>query len=253
MLDWRAMSPDDTASPDSHPDRGAREGFRRGFRELAPVTPGVLAWGLVTGIAMAQSGLTLAQSLGMTLAAYAGSAQLAALPLIAAAAPAWVVTLTAIIVNLRFVIYSVALRPHFRHRTRGARLALGYFTGDITFVQFVTMLENDPTYPHRIAYFAGASACNWIAWQVGSIAGILGAGFIRPDTGLELAGTLALVALVVPLCTRMPALAGVLAAGAVAVFARHWPLKLGLLAGVICGIAIAMLVEGAAGRSRKPA
>jgi predicted branched-subunit amino acid permease len=238
---------------DARSARGAREGFRRGFRELAPVTPGVLAWGLVTGIAMAQSGLTLAQSLGMTLAAYAGSAQLAALPLIVAAAPLWVVTLTAIVVNLRFVIYSIALRPDFRDRTRRARLALGYFTGDITFVQYVAMLEKEPDYPHRVAYFAGASACNWIAWQVGSIAGIAGAAFIPSDTGLELAGTLALVALVVPLATRLPALAGILAAGAVAVLARHWPLKLGLLAGIVCGIAIAMLADALAARRQERA
>jgi predicted branched-subunit amino acid permease len=242
---------DPVSAPRAASSHGTREGFRRGFNELLPVTPGVLAWGLVTGIAMAQSGLTMAQALGMTLAAYAGSAQLAALPLIAAAAPVWVVTLTAVIVNLRFVIYSVALRPHFRDRTRRARLALGYFTGDITFVQYVAMLEKEPTYPHRVAYFAGASACNWIAWQVGSIAGILGAGFIRPDSGLELAGTLALVALVVPLCTRFPALAAVAVAGTVAVLARHWPLKLGLLAGVVCGIAVAMLAEAAVARRRR--
>lgn len=233
--------------------RASPEGFRRGFRELLPVSPGVLAWGIVTGIAMAKSGLTLPQALGMALAAYAGSAQLAALPLISAAAPVWLVTLTAVIVNLRFVIYSIALRPHLRGTTRRARLALGYVTGDITFVQFLALLEAEPDYPHRVAYFAGAAVCNWLAWQIGSIAGILGAGFIRADAGLELAGTLALVALVVPLCTRLPALAGVIAAGAVAVLARGWPLKLGLLAGVVCGIAVAMLAEVAATRTRERA
>jgi predicted branched-subunit amino acid permease len=131
------------------------------------------------------------------------------------------------------------------------RLALGYFTGDITFVQFVSLLEKEPNYPHRVAYFAGASACNWLAWQLGSIAGIFGAGLIRADAGLELAGTLALVALVVPLVTRLPMLAAVLTAGAIAVLARDWPLKLGLLAGVLCGIAIAMLAEAAMSRARR--
>jgi predicted branched-subunit amino acid permease len=250
MIDSRPMPPASTpsGSPAAH---GSREGFQRGFRELLPVTPGVLAWGLVTGIAMVKSGLTLPQALGMTLAAYAGSAQLAALPLMVAAAPVWVVTLTAVIVNLRFVIYSVALRPHVADRSRPVRLVLGYFTGDITFVQFVSLLEKEPHYPHRVAYFAGASACNWLAWQIGSIAGVFGAGLIRADAGLELAGTLALVALVVPLVTRVPMLAAVLTAGAIAVLARGWPLKLGLLAGVLCGIAIAMLAEVAVSRARR--
>ena len=49
----------------------------------------------------------------MSLLVYAGSAQLAALPLIAAGAPLWVIVATGFITNLRFVIYSAALRPHF--------------------------------------------------------------------------------------------------------------------------------------------
>ncbi|HKZ73064.1 MAG TPA: AzlC family ABC transporter permease [Steroidobacteraceae bacterium] len=229
----------------------AREAFRRGVLDLLPVIPGVLAWGIVTGIAMVQAGLTLGQSLGMTLAAYAGSAQLAALPLMVAAAPVWVVALTAVVVNLRFVIYSLALRPQFRDRSRRARLALGYFTGDITFLKFAELIEKEPDFPHRVPYFAGSAACNWAGWQVGSIAGILGAGFIPPDSGLDLAGTLALVALVVPLCTRLPALAGVTVAGVVSVVARGWPLKLGLLAAIVCGIAAAMAADAFAARRRQ--
>lgn len=254
MIDSRAMPPvEPSAPPVARFAPGPRAGFWHGFREFLPIIPGVLAWGLVTGIAMAQSGLTTVQCFGMTLLAYAGSAQLAALPLIATAAPVWVVALTAVIVNLRFVIYAIALKPHFRSRTRGARLALGYFTGDITFVQYVTLLEREPDYRHRIAYFAGTAAANWIGWQVGSIAGILGAAFIEGDYGLELAGTLALVALVVPLATRMPALAGIVVAGAIAVLARDLPLKLGLLAGVVCGIAAALIAETLAARKARTA
>ena len=54
---------------------------------------------------------------------------------------------------------------------------------------------------------------------------------------LELAGTLALVALLVPLCRQWPALAGAVAAAVVAVLAHSLPLRLGLLCGVVVGIA----------------
>jgi predicted branched-subunit amino acid permease len=243
-------APDEGVTPSHRDVTSSRAAFWRGFRELLPVAPGIFAWGLVTGIAMTKSSLTLSQALGMTLSAYAGSAQLAALPLIAAAAPVWVVTITAVIVNLRFVIYSLALRPHFAGLGRPVRFVLGYFTGDITFVKFLTLIEREPHYPRRVAYFAGASASNWISWQVGSIGGIAGAGFIRADSGLELAGTLALIALVVPLTTRIPAFAGVVVAGVVSVLAHEWPLKLGLLGAVVCGIAAAMLAETLAAKKR---
>ena len=83
-------------------------------------------------------------------------------------------------------------------------------------------------------------------WQVSSLLGIFGADVIPTDWGLELAGTLALVALVVPLCARWPALAGVTVASAVAVLARGLPLRLGLLLAVFAGMASALVVESRA-------
>ena len=58
---------------------GERAAFRDGFRDLIPVGPGTFAWGLVTGVAMVKSGLTLAQAVGMTVLVFAGSAQLSSL------------------------------------------------------------------------------------------------------------------------------------------------------------------------------
>jgi predicted branched-subunit amino acid permease len=81
---------------------------------MLPASVAMASWGLVTGIAMVQSGLSTAQALGMSLMVYAGSAQLASLPLFAAGAPWAIVWASALIVNLRFVIYSVALKPFFR-------------------------------------------------------------------------------------------------------------------------------------------
>src|SRR5687768_5097994 len=86
-----------------------KAGFKEGFKVSTGVMPGMAAWGLVTGMAMVQSGLTLWQALGMTFVVYAGSAQLAALPLIAAGVPIWVIFVTSIVVNLRFVIFAAAI------------------------------------------------------------------------------------------------------------------------------------------------
>ena len=76
-----------------------------------------------------------------------------------------------------------------------------------------------------------------------SLIGIFAASVIPASWGLELAGTLALVALLVPLCRQWPALAGALAAALVAVLAHSLPLRLGLLCGVVVGIAVALLVD----------
>jgi len=232
------------------PEPTRRDAFVRGARELLPAAPGVFAWGLVTGVAMVKSGLTVTQATGLSLAAYAGSAQLAALPLIAAAAPVWVVAFTALIVNLRFLVYAAYTRGSFAHLPAGRRAFLGYVVGDVMFVRYVALLTLEPNYPQRIAYYLGGALCNWVVWQVSSIIGIFGADVIPTDWGLELAGTLALLALVVPFCAQRPALAGVVVASAVAVAAHGLPLRLGLLLAVIAGIAAAMAVEARQGAAR---
>ncbi|MCP5327451.1 MAG: AzlC family ABC transporter permease [Sinobacteraceae bacterium] len=229
-------------APVNHPP-SPRDAFWRGVRELLPAGPGVFAWGLVTGVAMVKSGLTVTQSVGLTLLAYAGSAQLAALPLMASAAPVWVVAFTALIVNLRFVVYSAYLRSSFMSLPASRRTLLGYLVGDVMFVRYVALLTNHPDYPQRIAYYLGAAIANWIIWQAASLLGIFGAEAIPADWGLELAGTLALIALVVPLCAHFPTLTGVAVAGSLAIVARDLPLRLGLLLAVFVGMAAALLVE----------
>lgn len=220
------------------------------MREMLPFGLGVFAWGLVTGVAMVKSGLSIVESLGLSLLAYAGSAQLAALPLMAVFAPLWLVTLAAIIVNLRFVVYAALLRSHLGHLSANTRLWLGYFTGDVMFARYSALLAEEPDYPHRVAYFAGGATANWIIWQVSSIIGIFAAGAIPTSWGLELAGTLALLALLIPLCRHRPAQGGVAVAVIVAVIAHDLPLRLGLLAATLAGMTAAIALER---RLRSPA
>ena len=70
-------------------DDERRAAFREGMRAMLSPAVGVAAWGLVTGVAMAQSSLSAAQAVAFMLLAFAGSAQLTALPLIVA----WVAAL----------------------------------------------------------------------------------------------------------------------------------------------------------------
>ena len=201
----------------------------------------------MTGVATVKSGLTQWQAIGMSLLMFAGTAQLAALPLIAADAPLWVVLLTAAVVNLRFVIFSAGLYPYFRHLPLGKRMALGYVTGDVSFAVSVSRWSQQPEpgrgSSERTWFYLGVCSGTWIAWQVSSIAGILIGSGIPGTWGLDFVAILALVALVLPMIVGAPAIAGAVVAGAVAVLAVGAPLKLGLVVAVVTGICAAMLVD----------
>ncbi|MCX8005268.1 MAG: AzlC family ABC transporter permease [Burkholderiaceae bacterium] len=217
------------------------------MRAAIPALIATGAWGLVTGVAMVNSGLTFAQALGMSLLVYAGSAQLAALPLIAADAPVWVVVLAATVLNLRFVIFSAALYPYLRRLPLHRRLLLGYITADFGFAVSMARWAQAPPQargsPEQLWFLAGVTTSTWVIWQSMSLLGIVAGARVPTTWGLDFLPPLALLALTVPMLNSKPALAGAAAAAAVAVAGAGLPLKLGLLAAVLPGVAAAFAAE----------
>ena len=98
---------------------------------------GIAAWGLVAGVAVAKSGMGVPLSILMTLLVYAGLAQIAALPLIAADAPILVVWATTLCVSLRFMAFSFHYRPYFAHLPLRQRMKLSFVMGDTSFALFI--------------------------------------------------------------------------------------------------------------------
>jgi predicted branched-subunit amino acid permease len=224
----------DLATDDASARRAA---FRDGRRAILPFLPGSCAWGLVSGVAMVKGGLDVPWAIAMSMLVNAASAQLAALPLIVAGAPLWVIIATGFITNLRFVIYSAAMRPHFAQLALKRRVLLGFFMTDFTFVRFMRAVQ-EQTLPagHRDSWFAGMVSMNLVTWHVSALTGIIGASYIPSNWGLEFTGTLALLALVGPSLNARPAVVGAVTGAAVAVLAHGLPYKLGLFAGAIAGI-----------------
>ncbi|CAM8631149.1 AzlC Predicted branched-chain amino acid permease (azaleucine resistance) [Comamonadaceae bacterium] len=221
--------------------------FRRGFADMAGVAPGIAAWGLMTGVAMVKSGLSTVEALLMATTVFAGSSQLAAMPLIQAGAPMWVILATGFCVNLRFVVFSAHLRPYLMHLPRWQRLVTGYLSADLTYVLFTKH------YPHpgvtaderaaQMAYLAGNGGINWASWVASSVVGVILANFVPTSWGLGFAGILALVGMLASLAnTRMRWVsAGVAGSAAVAAFAL--PLKLNILVAIAAAVTVCLLLE----------
>ena len=225
--------------------------FAAGFRSMLATMLGIGAWGLVTGVAMVKAGMSVPLAIFMSLIVYAGSAQLAVLPLLMVGAPLWVVWFTATCVNLRFVILSSMWRHYFGHLRLLHRLALGYFSGDVIFVTFTHRYPTPEKTPEQLPFFWGAAVANWVFWQVFSIAGILLANVIPLSWGLGFAGVLALMGVLYSMLKDKAAwLACVVACGAaVATFAL--PLKLNILVAIAAAVTAGLLMETAERRAAR--
>jgi predicted branched-subunit amino acid permease len=225
--------------------------FGQAMHDMAGTSLGIAAWGLVTGVAMVKSGMPVGLALFMSLAVYAGSAQLAVIPLMAAGAPLWVIWLTAACVNLRFVIFSSMLRSYFAHLPLRQRLAVGYFNGDVIYVAFMKRFPEPHPQAEQIPYFWGAATTNWLSWQVPSIAGILLANAVPLSWGLGFAGVLALLGVLLSLVFDRATwlTCGIAAMAAIAAFSL--PLKLNILVAIAAAVAAGLLMEAVDRRHRQ--
>jgi predicted branched-subunit amino acid permease len=226
--------------------------FRRGALDMSGITLGIGAWGLVTGVAMVKSGLSVPLALAMSLLVYAGSAQLAALPLIAAGAPVWVVWTTAFCVNLRFVILSAQWRPYFAGYPLAQRARLAYFAADLNYVLFMRRFPEPRPAPGQLPYFWGGTLTNWLGWQLPSIAGILFADAIPTTWGIGFAGVLALLGLTCSLLGDRAARVAAAVAGCAAVAAYALPYKLNIVVAIAAAVAIGLLIDHTAPRAAVP-
>jgi predicted branched-subunit amino acid permease len=226
--------------------------FSRGAREMVGISLGIAAWGLVTGVAMVKAGLTVPLALFMSFVVFAGSAQLAALPLIVSGAPIWVVWATALCINLRFVIFSAQWRPYFGHLPLRQRLALGYFCADLNYVTFMHRFPEPKPAPEQVPYFMGGVAVNWSAWQGASVLGIVLADSVPTHWGLGFAGTLALLGLTYSLLTERSTWIAAVVAGCAAVAAFALPLKLNIVVAIAAAVAIGLVMDHTSPREPMP-
>ena len=221
--------------------------FGRGLREMASVSPGLAAWGLMTGVAMVKSGMSTFEAVAMSLLVFAGSAQLAAMPLITAGAPIWVILATGFCVNLRFVVFSAHMRPYLMHLPLRWRLFQGYLTADLSYVMFTRHYHHPPGNEaqrrEQLAYLSGGSLFNWASWQGASLLGIALANVIPTNWGLGFAGILALLGVGCSLASSHLRRVSAGVAGMAAVSAYALPLKLNIVVAIASAVALCLIIE----------
>jgi predicted branched-subunit amino acid permease len=221
--------------------------FRQGALDSMAVAPGIAAWGLMTGVAMMKSGMSTAEALLMSVIVFAGSSQLAAIPLLTAGAPMWVILATGFCVNLRFVVFSAHMRPYVMHLPLWQRLVSGYLTTDLSYVLFTQRFPKHGGDGEQLraqqAYLAGNCGVNWFAWVGCSVLGVALANGVPTSWGLGFAGILALSGILLSLASSQLRLVSAGVAGAAAVVAFALPFKLNILVGIAAAVALCLTLE----------
>jgi len=239
----RATGPDDATRATPRTDAVA------GARTTAPILLGIVPFGLVAGVTAVEAGLSPLQAVGMSVVVFAGASQLAAIELLGRTAPATVVVLTALVINLRFVMYSASLAPYLRRLTAPARWVSAYVLTDQAYaVSLAEFRSTAPDERRRLWYYLGSALALWGTWQVATAVGAVAGAAVPPGLSLEFAVPLTFLALLVPAIEDrttgvVAAVSGGVAAGAVVL-----PFDLGLVTAALVGVALGVVLDTRAGR-----
>ena len=210
---------------------------------MMAVALGIGAWGLVTGMAMVNSGLEVWLAVLMSLTVFAGTAQLAVTPLMVSGAPIWVIWATALCLNLRFVIFSVRWRPYLAHLPLRQRALISFVNADLNYVLFMRRFPEPRPVPEQVPYFWGGVLINAGAWHLMSLLGIALGQSVPVEWGLGFAGTVALLAMTYTMLADRATWLPALLAGAAAVAAYALPLKLNLLVAIAAAVAVGTVID----------
>ena len=229
-----------------------RDGALEGFRDAIPILVAIAPFGLVTGVAATEAGLPVAQAVGMNYLVFAGTAQLAAVQLLAVGSPVAVILLTTLLLNLRFALYSATLAPHVRGPRWPVRLWMASMMTDQSMALATHRYASAPQRGAKVAYYLGVSVPVWLVWTTAATVGVFAGAAVPDGWSLEFAVPLVFLTLWVFALARGAGpvwWAGGVGA-IVAILARPLPYNVGLLLASFAGIAAGLVAEGLRDRRR---
>lgn len=221
----------------------ARVEFLDGVKAILPILLGVIPFGVTYGVLAISGGLSDSAALGMSSIVFAGSSQFVALQLFTVAAPAAVILVSTLMVNLRHALYSASLSPRLKHLRSLWKWLLSYLLTDEAYAVTIAHYEQFGTSPNGHWFFLGTALTMWITWQASTAAGIFLGEVIPKTWPLDFAITLTFIALLVPMLKDRLSVAVSLTAGVTAVLSIDLPLRLNLILAVTIAVAIGLSLE----------
>jgi predicted branched-subunit amino acid permease len=212
---------------------------------VAPLLVGVVPFGLLFGAAAVDAGFTVGEVVASSTIVFAGASQIAIVDLLGDGATVLVAVATALMINLRMLVYSASLAPYFVNLGRGERLGAAYLLTDQAYAVAIARYRDGLDGRDRLAYYLGAGLTLWIVWQITTVGGALTGDLIPDDLPLEFAIPLVFLSILIPVLADRPAwIAAVVGATAsVATAAAGLP-EVAVIVGSVTGIAAGMLAGG---------
>lgn len=182
-----------------------KNSLKTGFSEALPLAIAVGTYGLSYGVLAQQAHFTLTSTVVMSLFVFSGSVQMVAVAMVMAGATITSVLFTALLLNLRNLLYGTALAHGLSPAKKKWRWLLAFGVSDEPFVLGSARFQRNGPDP---LYFGVVTGTIYTAWILASAAGALIGDQVDPlKWGLDLAFPVTFVALLIPSLKDKPIIA----------------------------------------------
>lgn len=212
------------------------------IKQVAPIVMGYLPVGAAYGVLAQQAGLSMLNTVLMSILVFAGSAQLIAVALFAAGVPPISIIATTFVVNLRHLLMSASLAPNLRSWSKWELALFGYQITDESFAVHSARFGRGDR--NKTTSFAINSIAQ-VSWVIASFAGFV-AGSSIPKVeplGIDYALPAMFIALLVmqtkkKLHVLVAGFTGLVAIGLVQAGADQWSVILATVIGATFGAGV---------------
>lgn len=149
-----------------------------GIKSATPIVMGYMPVGFALGVMASDIGLSPLEIAMMSLFVYAGSAQFIAVNMLEIGAAPIAIIITTFLVNLRHLLFSASLAPHFKNIHQKLIAFISFFITDESFAVSITDIEKRQPSP---MYFLSLYITAYLSWVISTFLGNILGGFI-PDT-----------------------------------------------------------------------
>jgi 4-azaleucine resistance transporter AzlC len=171
--------------------------FREGARDTLPLMLGVIPFGIAYGIVGQSVGLTPGETLVMSLLVFAGAAQFVSLPMFAEGAGMAMISLTALLINLRHLLMGASLSPYMNGLSMPFKALLSFGMADETYAITINRAQTVGYNPY---YQLGSNTAGYAAWSLSTMGGVYLGSYVSDPLswGLDFAMPATFLALLIP-------------------------------------------------------
>src|SRR5262245_44143156 len=172
--------------------------FKRGFVATMALWPGDIPFAIAYAALAREAGFSLAEIQAMSMLIYAGSAQLAIVNLVSSGAGFISMVLTALVLNLRHILYGISLNKQLPEETTPPRPILAFFLTDES---YGLTIKDELEGGGGDGFLFGSSVSLYGAFAISTFIGALAGERLAEitDLGLEFVFPLTFLLLLAPL------------------------------------------------------